>query len=413
MANSAFDPAGYDPFSKAVMADPLPFYTRLRQDLPVLYLEKYDTWVFSRFQDIVDVLTIGDNAFIASETTLPTPEMLLRRNDGKVAELPMDPVPNGAMTGSPHFEVLRNAHIKPFRPTYVRSLAGLVRKLADERLDVLLSKGTFDLTQEYGGIVSASVVCHLLDMPLSRAHEVLGLVNSLSQTDPEKGGTDVATTVGRCVEILVEYVARRRNAGADGAVPLIDGLIHLGYYGRPLSDVEVATQLVCTFIGGTETVPKITAHGLMELNARPDQLTQVRQDLGSNVPAAVEEMIRYCAPAQWFARTAHKDVKVAGADIRKGQRIIVLFGSAARDEAEFDRPDEFVWNRKIKRVLSFGTGQHYCIGIHLARLEIRIMVEAFLRRVDAFSFDMDNALRLPSSFQWGWNSLPVVIGKGA
>ena len=106
-------------------------------------------------------------------------------------------------------------------------------------------------------------------------------------------------------------------------------------------------------------------------------------------------MIRYCAPAQWFARTAHKDVQVAGADIRKGQRIIVLFGSAGRDEAEFDRPDEFIWNRRIERVLSFGTGQHYCIGIHLARLELQIMVAAFLRRVAAFSFDMGKALRLP------------------
>ena len=71
---------------------------------------------------------------------------------------------------------------------------------------------------------------------------------------------------------------------------------------------------------------------------------------------------------------------------------------------------EIIWNRKIERVLSFGTGQHYCIGIHLARLELRIMVDAFLRRVDRFSFDMDNAVRLPSSFQWGWNSLPVIIG---
>ncbi|MCB2058917.1 MAG: cytochrome P450 [Novosphingobium sp.] len=410
MATSAYEPAKYDPFSQDAMANPLPFYERLREEAPTFYLERYDTWVFSRFQDIIDVLTVSGNAFIASETTLPTPEILLHHNRGAVSELPVDPVPNGAMTGSPHFEVLRNAHIKPFRPTYVRSLADFVRKLANERLDELLPKKRFDLTQDYGGIVSASVICHLLDMPLSRAGEVLELVNSLSRTDPDKGGTDVATTVGRCVEILIEYVVKRREAGADGSVPLIDGLVQLGYYGRPLTDAEVATQLVCSFIGGTETVPKITAHGLMELNNRPDQMAAVRKDLDRNVPIAVEEMIRFCAPAQWFARTAHKDVSVAGADIRKGQRVIVLFGSAARDEAEFDRPDEFIWNRRIKRVLSFGTGQHYCIGIHLARLELRIMVEAFLRRVGNYSFDLDKAVRLPSSFQWGWNSLPVVIG---
>lgn len=413
MPAEAYEPASYDPFGQQVMTDPLPFYARLRKESPAHFIDKYDTWVFSRFQDIIDVLTVGGNAFIASETTLPTPEILLHHNQGAVEQLPLDPAPNGAMIGSPHFEMLRNAHIRPFRPSHVRSLAGMVRVLAEERLDELLPKKCFDLTQEYGGIVAASMVCHLLDMPLERAPEVLGLVNSLSQTDPDKGGTDVATTVGRCVEILVEYVARRRAAGADGSVPLIDGLLTLDWHGRPLSDAEVATQLVCAFVGGTETVPKITAHGLMELNNRPDQMVAVRSDLVTNVPVAVEEMIRFCAPAQWFARTAHKDVRVAGADIRKGQRIIVLFGSAGRDEAEFDEPDEFIWNRKIERVLSFGTGQHYCIGIHLARLELRTLVEVFLRRVSSFSFDMEKAVRLPSSFQWGWNSLPVVIHEGA
>jgi cytochrome P450 len=216
--------------------------------------------------------------------------------------------------------------------------------------------------------------------------------------------------MARYASVIGEAVERRRAAGADGAYPLIDGLFHLDHFGRDLTIEEVASQLVCVFVGGTETAPKIGAHGLMELANAPDQLAEVRADLAKNVPLAVEEMIRFCAPAQWFARTAHKDVQVAGADIRKGQRIIVLFGSAKWDEEEFETPQRFIWNRKIRRVLSFGTGQHYCFGIHLARLELRILVETFLRRVGNYSFDMDEAVRLPSSFQWSWNSLPVIIG---
>lgn len=403
------NPQSYDPFSQAVMKDPLPFYERLRAEAPAHYLPRYDTWVFSRFQDIVDVLTVGGNTFIATDTTLPTPEILTRHNHGQVSELPLDPLPIGAMLGSPHFEVLRNAHIRPFRPRAVRELTEFVQNLAECRLDELLPRGSFDLTQDYGGHVSASVICHLLDMPLSRAGEVLDLVNSLSRTDPEGGGTDVPTIIANCIGIMSEYIARRRAAGADGSNPLIDGLVNLQYYGRPLTDAEVATQLTCVFIGGVETVPKITAHGLMELANAPDQLAAVRADLPARVPVAVEEMIRFCAPAQWFARTAHKDVEVAGAQVRKGQRVMLLFGSAARDPAEFTEPDKFIWNRKIDRVLSFGTGQHYCIGIHLARLELRILVETFLRRVARFSFDRERAVRLPSSFQWGWNELPVII----
>jgi cytochrome P450 len=403
--------AGYDPFSPAVMADPLPFYARLRSETPVLFLEKYDSFVFSRFQDIVDVMTLPGNAFIASESTLPTVETLLRHNQGAVQEVPMDPVPPGPLLGSPHFELLRTAHIKPFRPSHVRSMATFIQQLCDERLDALLPLEYFDLTLDYGGNVAASVICHLFGMPLAQADDVLRLVNDLSRTDKEGGASDVPTIIGTCVAMMIDVIARRRKEGADGSNLLIDGLIQLDGYGRSLSDVEVATQLVCAFVGGTETVPKIAAHGLMELARYPAQLAEVRSDLATNVPLAVEEMIRFCAPAQWFARTAHRDVTVAGVDIRKGQRVIALFGSAARDEAEFDEPDRFIWNRKIERVLSFGAGPHYCIGIHLARLELRILVETFLRRVDSFAFDMERAVRLPSSFQWGWNRLPIIVER--
>ena len=163
------------------------------------------------------------------------------------------------------------------------------------------------------------------------------------------------------------------------------------------------------FIGGTETVPKIVAHGLWELVARPDQLAAVRADLEANVPVAREEMIRYCAPAQWFARTLRKPFTIHDTTIEPGQRIITLLASAARDEREYADPDEFVWNRPIERLLAFGRGQHFCLGVHLARLEIAIMVTEWLKRVPDFRVDADAASRPPSSFQWGWSSVPVEV----
>jgi len=193
-------------------------------------------------------------------------------------------------------------------------------------------------------------------------------------------------------------------------VPMVDGMIQYRHDGKPLQVREVAQQLVCAFIGGIETVPKITAHGLMELETHPEQLQAVRSDLKANVPVAVEEMLRYCAVAQWFMRTVHKPITVAGQEIRPGQRVFAVYASALRDEREFDQPDEFIWNRKIRHVLSFGQGPHYCIGVHLARMEMQVIVEEFLKRVDHFHFDADNGVRHPSSFQWGYNKLPVVIG---
>ena len=414
MPTSSVDRFAYDPFSREVMVNPLPWSKKLRADHPVYYAEKYDTFIFSRFEDITELLSQGDNVFIASEQTLPTPEHLMAvRHDGPPPPLPMDPLPRSSNLGSPWYEQLRHAQLKPLRPRSVAGLESLMRLLARERLDALVPLGEFDLTQEYGGMVAASIVCHLFDLDRSRAREVRDAVNALTITDQETGGLDIELLVAQLVTIIQPAVEQRRRAGADGTVPLIDGLIDYRFEGRPLSDREVAMQLICVFVGGTETVPKITAHGLLELTQRPDQLAQVRADIDTNVPIAAEEMIRYCAPAQWFARTAHKDTTVAGQPIRAGQRVMFLFGSAARDEREFDRPDEFIWNRKIERVLSFGLGQHHCIGVHVARLELRVLVSEFLKRVPEFSFDLARSTRLPSSFQWGWNSLFVKIGGKA
>ena len=156
-------------------------------------------------------------------------------------------------------------------------------------------------------------------------------------------------------------------------------------------------------------MPKIVAHGLWELGRRPDQMAAVRADLDANVPVAREEMIRYCAPAQWFARTLRKPFTIHDTTIEPGQRIITLLASANRDEREYADPDEFVWNRPIERLLAFGRGQHFCLGVHLARLEIAIMVTEWLKRVPDCRIVSEAASRPPSSFQWGWNNIPVEV----
>jgi cytochrome P450 len=400
----------YDPFAQEVMANPLPFYRELRAHRPAYYIARYDSWIFSRFDDVVELLSMGGNALVATDTSLPPPERLLRHNRGTIEDMALDPLPVANLLGSPHYEILRQAHLKPFKPRAVAALRGRIERLANALLDELLPRGRFDLTQDYGGIIAAAMVCHLLDLPPELARDVLTTVNRGSITDPETGGLDTAAFIGGCLGIILPAVARRREAGADGSVPAIDGLVNLDHYGRPLTDEEVALQLACVFIGGTETAPKVAAHGLMELAGHPGQLAEVRRDLEANVDVAVEEILRFCAPAQWFARTAQRDVTIGGQAVAKGQRVFALVGSAARDEREFEDPDAFVWNRPIARQIAFGMGQRHCIGVHLARLEVQVAVREFLKRVPRYSFDMAKAVRRPSSFQWGWNNLPVVIG---
>lgn len=399
----------YDPFDPAVMADPLPYYRVLRKHHPVYYLDRWDTFALSRFADIWDVLAVNDGTFVASEGTLPPATTLANHNDGPVADPPWHPLPFHAVFDAPVYDSVRQAHSKPFRPKAAAQLETRIRALANERLDELLARGTFDLTQEYGGIVAASVVCDFLGIPTELASKVLASVNAGSLAEPGSG-VDTARSRPNYLDYLIPSVRERRTNPAEQPLPVVDGL--LGYRlpdDSPLDDVEVATQMLCVFIGGTETVPKIVAHGLWELLRHPDQLAAVRTDAKANVPVAREEMIRYCAPAQWFARTARKPFTIHDTTIEPGQRIITLLASANRDEREYPQPDEFIWNRPIQRSLAFGRGQHFCLGYHVARLEIAVMVEEWLRRVPDYRIIEESAVRPPSSFQWGWSSLPVEV----
>lgn len=409
MKNTAVQDFSYDPFDPAVMADPLPYYRVLRDQYPLYHLEPWDTFALSRFADIWDVLAVNDGTFVASEGTLPPASTLGHHNDGPVGDPPWHPLPFHAVFDAPIYDGVRRAHSQPFRPKRAAQLEARIRQLANERLDELLPRGTFDLTQDYGGIVAASVVCEFLGIPLDLAPEVLASVNAGSLAEPGSG-VDTAQSRPNYLDYLIPSVKRRRANASDGDLPVVDGL--LGYRlpdDSPLDDVEVATQMLCVFIGGTETVPKIVAHGLWELLRHPDQLTAVKADPKANVPVAREEMIRYCAPAQWFARTVRKPYTIHGTTIEPGQRVITLLASAGRDEREYPQPDEFVWNRPIQRMLAFGRGQHFCLGYHVARLEISVMIEEWLRRVPDFRIIEESAFRPPSSFQWGWSSLPVEV----
>ncbi|WP_082694904.1 cytochrome P450 [Mycobacterium lehmannii] len=397
----------YDPFDPAVMADPLPFYRALRDRHPVYYVEKWDTYALSRFEDIWRVLEVNDGTFVASEGTLPAATVLAKHNDGPVPDPALHPMPFHANFDAPIYDTVRRCTSPPFRPRSAGKLADRIRQLANERLDELLPRSAFDLTQDYGGIVAASVVCELLGLPADLAADVLATVNAGSLAQPGSG-VEVANARPGYLEYLIPIIQRSRTT--PGKNPIADNLIAYRLPdGSAFNDVEAATQLLGIFIGGTETVPKIVAHGLWELGLRPDQLSAVRSDIDTRVPVAREEMIRYCAPAQWFARTVRKPFTMHGTTMRPGQRIISLLASASRDDREYSDPDTFIWNRPIERLLAFGRGQHFCLGVHLARLEIGIMVTEWLKRVTDWRIDGEAASRPPSSFQWGWSSVPVEV----
>ena len=401
-----------DPFSLELMADPLPFYKALRDKAPIRYYEEYDTFFFSRFDDVWEALRIGDNALVATETNLPTPEYLrTHRNKGAPPFASTNPMSPGPSLPSPWYEQMRQAHIAPLKPKNVATLEQFILGVVRERLDELLPSGKFDLVSDYAGMTAACTVCHLFGIALSNAADILHYVYEITRFDPLKGGVDLSTFFVKLKQFIVPAVEARRLAGADGSNTLIDGLVNLRTEGdgRALGDSEIADQLVCVMVGGLEAVAKVAGQGIMELWKRPDQMAQVLADPDRNIPIAVEEIIRFSAPAQYTFRTAHRDVEVAGQTVRAGQRVACLLHSASRDEREFENPEAFIWNRPIPRVISFGLGQHHCIGKHLALLEVRTLIREFLLRVKDFEVVMAEAVRNPSCFQRGWIKLPVIV----
>ena len=405
------DEIGYDPFDVTVMTDPLPYYERLRSECPVYYTPRYDTFWLSRFDDIVEMLQVSADALISSESSIPMPEVLLRHHGGTPPKASTDPMAPMTLLHNPHYIDIRFAHLKPFRASSVRELEGFVRAQAIALLEELLPRGKFDLFLDYGGMVSALLTCHLFSIDPASAKDILTTVNAITSYDPDKGGIDNNLFFTRLKHFMVPSVARRRAEGADGSVPMFDGLINYRTKpeGRALSDDEIADELTCAFIANTETPGKVAAQGLMALADRPEQLREVTADLAANAPVATEEMLRYCAPAQWFLRTVHQDVTIAGTEMKAGQRVAGLVACANRDEREFPNPQEFIWNREIRQQLAFGLGLHHCMGLHVARLQIRVLVEEFLKRVSRFRFPLEEAVLLPSYFHWAYSSLPVEI----
>jgi cytochrome P450 len=402
----------YDPFSVEAMTDPLPLYRVLRDSHPVYYMPEYDTFAISRFEDVYQVLGDTSDTFQTTEGSTPSPEKLRVHFEAAMPLPPTDPI--GLHTAHPStvHGPIRQAHGRPLRPGAVGRLANDIRELIDGMLDDLLPTGEFDLVQDFAGIVAATVMCRMFRIDPSRAREILATVNASTRTDPVNGGYDFAALTRTMQGLIEPVVVRRRAEGADGSFPLVDGLLDFTLDGRPLRDDEVARQLIGVLVGGTETLPKVFAHGLWELLRAPDQLAAVRADPAVNSAKAFEEMLRFCGPAQWFMRAVHKPTEVAGVPMRPGQRVQLLIQSANRDPREFTDPDVFRWDREIPRTLAFGQGPHFCIGVHLARLEGRLLLEQWLRRVPRYEILEERAVRPPSSFQWGWTEVPVRVHRG-
>lgn len=386
----------YDPFAEAVLADPYPFYKRLRDEAPAYYLAKYDCWALSRFQDIWDVSS-DTQRFSATRGT--SSAQILTKDQ------PVTPMLNSM--DPPEHSKLRAVLRQCFLPKHLREVEPAIRALCESLLAPQLERGGCDIVGDVAARLSVKVACMAIGLPLADGEYLHRLVQRFFQHDPEEHGisADGWAAMQELTDYCLERVRDERRAPSGGPEAL-PRLCAFESDGKRLSDDEAASHLTLLVVGGSETFPKTLANGLLRLWQHPDQRARLIRD-PSGIPDAYNEILRYDMPTQFLGRTVTKQHTLHGQTLRPGQGVIMLYASGNRDEREFTDPDLFDITRKPTRIASFGAGQHACLGTHVARLEGKICLETILGRIPSYAVDLARATRFNTEFVQGYASLPI------
>jgi cytochrome P450 len=401
----AADDVDYDPFGLAVMTDPFPVYRALRARYRAYPLPQYDAIALSRFADVWDV-SRNRTDFSIVEGPVSHRERLLVHNDGPPDRTLPDPVPTFSMLDPPRHTTLRGALAPAFTPGAVRRTEGDVAAQVRTLLDDLVPRGRFDVVRDLAAPVATASTCAQLGLAGVDRSRVTELVNRFARREGTNPGISAAGQAAMAELSGMVASAVRAQLASDAPSPVVAALATLELDGRRLTEIEITAQLTTMVIGGVESLPKVIGGGVRLLADHPDQRAALVRD-PAKVAAAFEEILRLKVPLQFGTRTLVCDAEVAGERLRAGQRVILLYVSANRDEREFPDPDRFDIDRRAERHLGFGHGVHFCIGAHAARLEGIVLLRELLARVPEWEVDQAGIERLPSEFQIGDTAVPI------
>ncbi|HEX4432437.1 MAG TPA: cytochrome P450 [Frankiaceae bacterium] len=391
----------WDPLSPELRIDPYPLWKRLRDEAPVYRNDQYDFYALSRFHDIEaahrDPVTFSSNHGTTLETMSP------------------DPVDTGMIIwlDAPKHTTLRKLVSRAFTTRRISILEEKVRGICVELLDAQIGSGRFDYVQDFSAILPPSVISLLLGVPSSERDELRRIVDSVFHVEE---GVGMANDVS--MNALVElgqrlgahFADRRAHPQDDVFTDLVHAEVADEETGklRRLTDEELASFGILLFSAGSETVARHLGWAASLLDEHPSQRAELVAD-SALLPGAVEEILRYEPPSPVNARWSTCDVEVAGATIPADSRVILITGSAGRDERKYPNPDAFDIHRKFDVHMTLGYGGHFCLGAALARMEARIGLEETLKRWPEFKVDRDATVPLYTSTVRGPERLPIYV----
>ncbi len=390
----------FNPYDRELHQDPYPVYRRLRDEFPVHHNAQLRFWTLSRHADVLAALQAPDLFISGKGVAVGLPDF----DDGKATA----GVPLLITTDRPRHTKLRALVSRAFTPRRVAHLEPRIRAIARTLLDNLKGRQEFDLVHEFSAPLPTIVIAEMLGVPAEDQEWFKEKSTAVAQFDPSKarGGESEANALGPAVELaryLAEVLEQRRRDPRDD---LLSALLAAEIDGQRLSEPELIGFSFLLLVAGNETTTNLISNAAILLDRHRDQRRLLTQD-PARIPCAIEEFLRYDSPVQGLARTLTGPVTLHGVTIPEGGKVLLLFGSANRDERKISEPERFDVLRDPNPHVAFGFGAHFGQGANLARLEARVAFEELLARLPDYRMTESRVERTCSGPIRGALSLPV------
>ena len=350
-------------------------FRALREQAPVSWQDDpggKGFWAVTRYHDIVHVLRnpkVFSSWLGGALLADPPPAFLEKLREGM---LNRDP---------PDHTMLRRLVNKAFSPRRVEALEQRIEAHAAQLVDRIRERGTSDFAKEVAGEMPLFVICEILGVPAEDRRTLYALTERMFGSDIVDPAAALRDGMAAAQQLRAYGAELGRHRAVDPGEDIVSDLLRAEIEGRRLTAGEFEAFFQLLFNAGADTTRSLLCFGLDLLLERPAVVARLRRDM-SLLPGAIEEILRYEPPVIQFRRTAAQDTELAGQQIRTGDKVVVFFPSANRDDAVFADPDSFEIERSPNDHLSFGYGTHFCLGAPLARLESKHVLAGILTKLD-------------------------------
>jgi len=405
-AKASREPSLIHPDDYADHGYPHHVWTRLRREDPVHWYDRTEGppfWAITKHADIVEISKQPEK--FLNGTTLVIPHLPEEPNDPRFPPtlIQLDPPKHG---------IYRQLVSKRFTPRYLRTMHTDIERIGKEIVDKLVvhgGRGECDFVNEVSKPLPIAVIAWMLGVPRADWEKLFDWTNrTIGAGDPEyqeAGKTPRETAMGAMTELFMYFARLVEEKKQNPADDLISLFAHAQVDGQPLPPMDVLAYCLIIVVAGNETTRNATTGGMLAFIEHQQELRklQARPNL---LASAIEEVVRFTSPIIHFCRTADCDYEIRGKRIRKGDKIGLFYPSANRDEEIFERPNEFLIDRDPNPHLGFGIGEHFCLGSHLARLELMVAYKHLLPRIEEIEL-AGPIERLHSALVGGVKHLPI------